>query len=502
MESPFFDPKDRPMDAAPYLDHGWPRMSECSASESVLRGGLLLACAACLSCEAEIGLARGQVLVLIDTDMPIVGQLAEHSELSSAAAIDTIRVDAFAEDGTRYDFLDVVVPDVADWPLSFGVASEGKSHIRLEIRAFKAAFAERGELNDRDTLEPKPDLTIDRVVDLPLPSEGVQRVLIHLAGDCLGVRPDFSSPTDVRTCVDGARPAVPASVGVEKTDKLVHPSVIGTWPAAIEQPCDADDSDERACIEGGFMLLGDDSLDGFLDGALYHVASSPVLPVAMSPFFMDRTEFTVGRLEALLQTGVIIDPLPRVKNDASDSERFCTWGGGDPQMPVNCVTQETARQICAAAGGELPTEARWEFAARGRGQDNSYPWGDTSPRCCTAAVSLQGTTSCGAMGPRAVGTFFGADGCESSDVSRDGIRDLAGNLAELTRDSALPYTHPCWARGSLLHDPVCESTEVESLVSRGASWTSGLAEEASALRRTTVAPLPSTGFRCVYPEQP
>jgi len=461
---------------------------------AALVGGLAAA-----SCDAEVATPRGQILVVIDTDLPIVGQLADRPELSPAAAIDSVRVDAFRDDGTREDFLDVVVPDVEDWPLSFGIASGGKRSIRIQIRAFKAAYADRGELNGRDTLEPRPELTIDRVVDIPLPSEGVQRVVVRLAGDCLGVRPVFDAATQVVTsCIDGMRPSGSPSEGIEEYDELAA-SVVGTWEPAIEKPCAEAEDETRACIEGGFMLLGDDAFDGFEDGIDVLVASSPVRPVVMSPFFMDRTELTAGRLDALLAEGKVTLAVPPRRFDASSPlDRLCTWGGANPRLPLNCVTLETAKQICVGAGGELPSEAQWEFAARGRGLGRVYPWGDAPPQCCSAAVDLNGAGTCGTSGPREVGAFTGADGCMPADVSRDGLVDLAGNLAEMTRDSTLPYDDPCWASPAVLRDPFCESSAIVTHVSRGGSWSGKLEKEPAVIRTTAFTDTDFTGFRCVY----
>lgn len=89
------------------------------------------------------------------------------------------------------------------------------------------------------------------------------------------------------------------------------------------------------------------------------------------------------------------------------------------EQPINCVTYQQATAFCAFRGGRLPTEAEWEYAARGSDQ-RVYPWGSAPPgkNVCWPRKQV-----CRA------GTSHG-------DRSAFGLRDMGGNVAEWT---ASPY---------------------------------------------------------------
>lgn len=128
---------------------------------------------------------------------------------------------------------------------------------------------------------------------------------------------------------------------------------------------------------------------------------SPVRQVTVSGFWMQEHEVTNREYRRF------------------DPEH--SFEAGKEEHPVVNVTWDEAMDYARLRGGSLPTEARWEFAARGT-EGREYPWGDEPPTCDRAqyrGCDPRGTIEVNA---RPLG------------ATPDSIYDLAGNVLEWVAD--------------------------------------------------------------------
>lgn len=437
---------------------------------------------------------RPQLVLYLDVDLPVGSQASE--QLSPDAMVDSLRVEIYAADNTLINARVFSIASEASLPLAFGIRSDAvaEPEVRVRVRAFRAELAKNGTLSGEPIFDPRAEVSIDRLVSLSLPAEGVIEKAVVLHGDCIGkpIRFGLGGQPD-RTCIDGSELDGLAKDGVG--DGAPNATVSGSWPRAVVSACGADAPVGTVCIPGGFSVLGDPL---FIARNEFEYDALPLRAVLLSPFFIDIHEVTVGELRALLAAGYD-GPLPAPKELENDSYLHCTWAPeSDAALPLNCLRVEVAEAVCAARGGKLPSEAQWDYAARGRGHRRVFVWGSETPTCCSANVGYFPGGGCSPEGPEPVASHVGSIDC-SGDVSRDKVLDLNGSVAELVADSTANFSDDCWASqtaSAILENPVCEGATGH--MARGAAWDFTVGDAPLPVRRQFLELDTSYGFRCVY----
>jgi len=209
-------------------------------------------------------------------------------------------------------------------------------------------------------------------------------------------------------------------------------------------------------------------------------------PVTLSSFEMDRTEVTVGDYARCVSAGVC-EPA-----DLGFDARFRR-----PDFPVTHVRYTDAVDYCHWTAGRLPTEAEWEYAARGAA-DREFPWGDVyNPHVANHGAWSDDRTDAtdGFLGLAPVGSF--PDGATPL-----GLLDMAGNVAEWVADllDIDKFGNPVGYGDDAQVDPPPRTTGGGPHIVRGGSY-----EDPATWLRTTARDYdllprsPWVGFRCVGP---
>ena len=347
-------------------------------------------------------------------------------------------------------------------------------------------------------------------------------------------------PVQEAEAVSFIKPAIPFQIGVRR---------ISSQQQVTQQIADVSNNAGMVFIKGGIFSMGGDGGKGNADEYPKHL-------VQVYDFYMDETEVTNEQFaQFVLETGYVttaeqyinweemLKQLPAYTQmpadellkpgsfvfvpsltqvNLSDFSQWWMWiegaswksprgpGSdilGKEKYPVVHISWDDANAYCAWAGKRLPTEAEWEFAARGGLENNVYPWGNVLSEEQTAPCNYwQGTFSHQNTGEDG---FFESAPVQSYNPNGYGLYDMAGNVWEWCADYYHHDYYKDFVRVRVADNPVGPSfsydpdePNVAKRVMRGGSY---LCNEINSTGYRSAARMKSTkdsgmehlGFRCV-----
>jgi len=211
----------------------------------------------------------------------------------------------------------------------------------------------------------------------------------------------------------------------------------------------------------------------------------PVHAVEMADFWLDRIEVTHAQYERCVTAGA-----------CKASDQVNSSGINGPMQPVVGIAWFDALAYCTWVGGRLPTEAEWEYAARGP-QGLKFPWGNGYDGARVNSCDV----NCGSeWADKSVNdgyVYSAPSGNYPAGASWAGVLDMSGNVAEWVADWYGPYS-------SERQTNPTGPTNGEGRVVRGGSWGSDVALQRSADRFYFAPSATATdiGFRCVLAAAP
>lgn len=172
--------------------------------------------------------------------------------------------------------------------------------------------------------------------------------------------------------------------------------------------------DKQVICAAGLVLIPSGSFMMGSEDGVGNPNEHPQHRVSVKAFCLDKTEVTVARYAACVASGMCTTAGTDLPNcNANRSER--------QDHPINCVDWNQARAFCTSAGGRLPAETEWEYAARGA-KGSTYPWGEkpaSTQLCWNRRDSNEGTCK--------VGSYPAGN-------TPLGVQDMAGNVWEWVED--------------------------------------------------------------------
>ena len=187
---------------------------------------------------------------------------------------------------------------------------------------------------------------------------------------------------------------------------------------------------QMVAIEGGTFTMGVDS--AMVDAGIAGVDELPAHEVTLEPYSIGQTEVTQELWQAVM---------------GNNPSGFT----GDPQRPVEQVSWDDCQEFIARLNAitgknfRLPTEAEWEYAARGANKSSGYLYAG-SDNVDDVAWYYTNSYVVGNDSPD-----FGTHAVATKHSNEMRIYDMSGNVMEWCNDKYLPYDTEDAESGSILN---------------------------------------------------
>lgn len=439
---------------------------------------------------ADVVLVKRFVLETAGSPSPANIQLPSYSIQSSPTLIETTRRDKRAGSRLRLlaagVFLMLIAGLLIPTPLRENLRRQWSGIVGSDVVGSSVA----GNMTPVRTSPPSSEATPESVAALPgtVTSLPEAAALATATPTATATATNTTSPTatSTATATPSATPS-PASTPTPTPGELP--------PLRTREQ----DGMPMVLIPAGTFTMG--AADGDYAAG---IDEKPQHEVHLDAFYIDKYEVSVAQYAAFL-------------NRLGDYERTCSrhdctltrqrvgytsylveedLGDGTTQFasllgyanyPANHVSWYGADAYCRAMGARLPTEAEWEYAARGD-DGRIYPWGSEAPDPDRAVFQSEDYDNLKPVDALPEG------------ASPFGVFGMAGSVWEWTADW---YNESYYERSLRINPPGPESGLTRAL--RGGAWPNN--NEADRIRASNRYALPpdfissTVGFRCAMPPE-
>ncbi|NKQ36050.1 MAG: formylglycine-generating enzyme family protein [Chloroflexi bacterium] len=332
-----------------------------------------------------------------------------------------------------------------------------------------------------------------------------------IAAERSRVNSDATSTAVHATSTAAQMEAQSTATAIAQTPAATSGSILSAGPTATPNPEELksiadinailrpEDNMRMLFISGGTFDMGSDARNAETDERPSHTVTVP-------DFYIDQFEVSVQQYADFLnQLGgnrgacdgfdCAKSQVDTIFSNLLNNYGFYEARPGAESYPINWISWYGASVYCQSMGMRLPTEAEWEYAARGL-DGRPYPWGSNQPDETNAVFGYTERI----QWAREFDNAFLPVNALPNGRSPFGVYGMAGGVSEWVEDWYDPNYYKNLPRDAAAN----EERVTEARVVRGGNWTSP-AEGLLTYRRDSLPPIIKnpeeflyigTGFRC------